>query len=130
MMRAAQILIAIVLGAGCGGGEKKQPEPVRNEAPPPETRTQLQARQEAACEQVGPRVTQCAVADAKAKMKPDEVAKLDLEKTAPIHTREFIKQCTSGYMSSRQVRVYEVCLREETECDPFLACLDNAKPQK
>jgi hypothetical protein len=32
-------------------------------------------------------------------------------------------------MSSRQVRVHEVCMREETECDALTACLENAKPE-
>jgi hypothetical protein len=31
-------------------------------------------------------------------------------------------------MSSRQVRVYEVCMREETECAALTACLENASP--
>ena len=122
-MRA--FLLVFVLACGGGGANTRPPDP--DPTPPlPE----LQVRQEAACEQAGPRLTECAIADAKATLPPEEVAKLDLEKTAPVHTREFIKECTAGYMSSRQVRVYEVCLREETACDPLLACLENAKPQK
>jgi hypothetical protein len=121
-MRA--FLLVFVLACGGGGANTRPPDP-----DPTPTRSELEARQAAACEQAGPRLTDCAIEDAKATLSAEEVAKLDLEKTRPIHTREFIKECTTGYMSSRQVRVYEVCLREETECDPLLACLDNAKPQ-
>jgi hypothetical protein len=32
-------------------------------------------------------------------------------------------------MSSRQVRVLEVCFREETECAPLEACLANLSPE-
>jgi hypothetical protein len=31
--------------------------------------------------------------------------------------------------SARQVRVLEVCQKEESECEPMLTCLDNLKPQ-
>jgi hypothetical protein len=114
-----------VPGGGVGPGHVTEGEP---EPPPPET--ELQKRQYAACELVIPRLTACAVADAKAKMSAEEYAKLDVEHTAPIHTRENVKKCKRDYMSSRQVRVYEVCDREETECEPLVACLDNAKPTK
>jgi hypothetical protein len=112
-------------GAGPGNvtGDKGEPEP-----PPPEN--ELQRRQYAACDLVIPRLTACAVADAKAKMSAEEYAKLDVEHTAPIHTRENAKKCKRGYMSSRQVRVYEVCDQAETECEPLVACLENAKPTK
>ena len=36
---------------------------------------------------------------------------------------------TKETKSSRQVRVYEVCLQEESECEPLIACLENAQPQ-
>jgi hypothetical protein len=89
---------------------------------------ELERRKGAACEELGPRLTECAVADARATMTPAELAKLDIENTAPVHTREFVKSCKGQALSSRQVRVYEVCLREETSCEPLLACLENAKP--
>lgn len=136
-MRSTWILAAALALAACGG--KQQPAGGDDDLPDdlsarggsgaaPAPQTELQTRQFAACEQVGPRITECAVADAQAHMAPDELAKLDLEHTAPVHTREFIKNCKASTMSSRQVRVYEVCTREETECGPLLACLDNASP--
>ncbi len=91
--------------------------------------SELERRKGAACEELGPRLTECAVADARATMTPEELAKLDIENTAPVHTREFVKSCKGQTLSSRQVRVYEVCLREETECGALTACLENASPK-
>lgn len=90
--------------------------------------TELERRRDAACEALAPRMTTCAIDDARATMSAEELAKLDVEKTAPIHTREFAKSCKTQSLSSRQVRVYEVCLREETDCDALIACLDHANP--
>jgi len=92
--------------------------------------SELQRRQYAACERIIPRLTECAVADARANLPPEKLAELDLEHTAPIHTRENLAKCKAGTLSSRQVRVYEVCDREETECGPLTDCLANALPQK
>ena len=97
-------------GAGGGGG------------------SEIDQRRDAACEALGPRMTACAIDDARRTMTAEELAELDVEQTAPIHTREFVKSCQTQTLSSRQVRVYEVCLREETACDAMIACLDNANP--
>ncbi|KAB2896515.1 MAG: hypothetical protein F9K40_14365 [Kofleriaceae bacterium] len=133
-MRALLFATVIVLAA-CGSKHTKSeggdtlPDDLRssgNDDPP--AMTELQKRQAAACEALGPRLTECAIADARATMTADELAKLDVENTAPIHTREFVKSCKAQTLSSRQVRVYEVCMREETECGPLTACLENASP--
>ena len=121
------VLAALLFVAACGNKNKGGGETT----PPPEpepTPTELQKRQGAACEQLGPKLTECAIADARATMTPEELAELDIEKTAPVHTREMIAQCKEQTMSSRQVRVYEVCMREETACDALTACLENAQP--
>jgi len=94
------------------------------------TDTPIHLRRNAACEALGPKITACAVADAKRTMSPAELKKLDLDKTAPVHTKKFIEDCESHEMSSRQVRVYEVCFKEETDCDRLIKCLDNANPKK
>jgi hypothetical protein len=107
-------------GATPGGGTDDEPMP----------ETELKRRQYAACERIIPRLTECAVADAKANLPPEKLAELDLENTAPIHTRENLKKCKQGELSSRQVRVYEVCDREESECGPLTECLANALPQQ
>ena len=122
--------------AACGGRETPPASPggpatastSDDEVPAPH-QTELERRRDAACEQLGPKLTECAAADAKKTMSPEELKKLDLDKTAPVHTRKFIEECKQQQLSSRQVRVYEVCLREETACEPLVACLDNAKPQ-
>jgi predicted small lipoprotein YifL len=131
------VTIAFVLAlAACGSKNPKAgdgdtlPDDLRsngNGDPPPQT--ELEKRQGAACEELGPKLTECAIADARATMSPDELAKLDVENTGKIHTREFVKSCKAQTMSSRQVRVYEVCMREETECGALTACLENASPK-
>ena len=137
-------LLIVIFVAACGGGAKQQP--VEDDTlPDPGTaspggggdssqveqpQTELQRRQDAACERVIPRLTACAVADAKARMTPEQYKKEQIEETAPIHTREFLRKCKASTLSSRQVRVYEVCDREETECGPLVACLDNLHPKQ
>lgn len=138
-MRSMRILILCLLVA-CGGSKPAAdnddtlPDPGTSSpgvddgtAEPP--RTELQRRQDAACERVIPRLTECAIEDARKNMSPEEFAKLEPDKVGPVHTRENLKKCKESYMSSRQVRVYEVCDREETECGPLVACLENAKPK-
>lgn len=125
-MTRSILLVCALAVLGCGGKGPSSTGPGNKSTPAEDTRTELQIRQGAACEELGPRLTACAVADARATMTPAELAELDVEKTAAVHTEEFIKECTHAQMSSRQVRVYEVCAREETECEPLLACLDNA----
>lgn len=129
-MRIALVLVVL---AACGkparSNDDTLPDNLGGGDPDPPPQTELQQRQGAACEQLGPRLTDCALADARATMTPEQLAELDVEKTAPLHTREMIKQCKEQTMSSRQVRVYEVCMREETECTALTACLENAKPE-
>lgn len=98
-------------------------------APAGDGKTELQRRQEAACAAVGERTTACAVADAKAKATPAQLRELALDETAPRNTEKFIAECVARPMSSRQVRVFEVCYREERECEPFFSCLEYARPQ-
>ncbi len=90
--------------------------------------SELQRRQRAACAALGPKLTQCAVADARASMSPADLAKLDIAHTAPKHTEVFIDECNAEQYSSRQVRVLEVCFREETDCELLTECLANVKP--
>jgi hypothetical protein len=133
-MRHALLVLLVVCGS-CGGANKPDPDPdpgpsgTGSPIVEQESRSQIQIRQDAACEQTGKKLRQCAIEDNQ-KQSPEERQKADVEHTAPILEREYIKACTAAQMSSRQVRVHEVCLREETECEAFLDCLDNAKPQK
>lgn len=112
--------------SGSGGGAAAPRGPAQD---PVAGKTELERRQEAACQAVGERTTACAVADAKTKATPEQLRWLSLEQTAPRNTAKFVEECLARPMSSRQVRVFEVCFREERECAPFFACLEHARPQ-
>jgi hypothetical protein len=126
-------LVLVVAIAACG---TKSSTPIANsgsgEAAPPakDTRSEIERRRDGACETLGPKITACAVADAKAELAAGRLKQKDFnEATAPEvqrkNTEEFMKKCTGAQYSSRQVRVLEVCQQQETECEPLLACLEN-----
>ncbi len=94
-----------------------------------DTRTPIEKRRDAACEHIQPKLTGCAVADAKATMSPKELAELRPEELLAKHKAKFLEECKGSQMSSRQVRVLEVCDREESECNPLAECLKNLEPQ-
>ena len=136
-------LAIVLLFAACGGKSAGPASPggasgsasdddltIHPQKPGGGAETEFDRRRQAACEQVGAKVAACAVEDTRNdKAHPptkDELAQLD--QTAAIDKREYVKKCVDGPMSSRQVRVMEVCVQQETQCDPFLACLDNMKP--
>ena len=125
--------LLFVLVAACGS---KQQTPVSNTTgsadtgPVKDTRTELERRRDAACETLGPRITKCAVDDAKKAFAAGKIKKEQFDKdTAPgvqeKNTSEFIAKCNAAQYSSRQVRVLEVCQKEESECEPLLSCLEN-----
>lgn len=129
------LLLALLIA--CGG--KQQPStPTTGSAetgPVKDTRNEFQKRLATACESVGKRITECAVADAKKEVDAGRMTQKDFDlNTKPEilekNTDEFVKKCDLPAMTSRQVRVLEVCHKEETECDPFLDCLShlNDKP--
>jgi hypothetical protein len=108
------------LGAGSGAAKT---------GPAHDTRTPLVQRRDAACEALGPRITQCALTDAKQAAASGEITQKQLSEISepPIlakNTEKFVEKC-EVQMSSRQVRVLEVCNHEETECAPLLACLEH-----
>ena len=132
-MKLALILASILASVlvACGG----KPPPVGpagsgsgNEIPHiKDTRSKIEIRRDTACELVGTRLTGCALEDAKAELAAGKVSKKDFDlDTAPDvlrkNTEEFIKKCEVP-MTSRQVRVLEVCLQAETLCGPFADCL-------
>jgi hypothetical protein len=144
-MRAAVIAAAIAtsfVSGACGGSKPPAAGPGSGSASgsaaasdddtlsadtTPKADSPIHARRNAACEKVGAKVAACAVEDTRNdKAHPPTADELrDLPKTEEIDKREFIKKCVASEMSSRQVRVMEVCVAKETECDPFLACLDH-----
>ena len=126
------LLLCIVLAA-CG---HKQPTSVSNEGSgsavtaPPDDRTAIEKRRDGACETLGPKMTSCAVDDAKKELAAGKIKQKDFDaNTTPEilkkNTEEFIKACKKSDYSSRQVRVLEVCQQEESQCEPLLSCLDN-----
>ena len=135
---AAALWLAL---AACSGKQQPPPkagsgsaeEPVREPAPAKDTRPELERRRAAACERLGPRLAHCAVEDARARLAAGKITEKQFrEDTKPEIARalaeDWRKKCSDGYMSSRQVRVLEVCYREETACAPLEACLGNLKP--
>lgn len=114
-------------GGGTGGGDVDQVRP-----PPPDTRTELERRRDAGCEALAPRLVQCAVDDARAELDAGKVTRKEFELSTSAETRrglaaDWLKKCRVE-MSSRQVRVLEVCFREEQACEPLLGCLENLSP--
>lgn len=134
-------LLLFALLAACGGG--KQPDPATPggsaAADPPgvvtDSRSEAQKRRDAGCETLGPRITKCAVDDARREYEAGKVSKQDFEaNTKPEilekNSAELVKSCKDKVPASTyHVRVLEVCQAEETECEPLQACLENlSKP--
>jgi hypothetical protein len=130
--RASSIALAVVVAGvvACGGAQQPKagdgaPE---NRSPVTDSRTPIEKRRDAACEQLGPKLTACAVEDAQADLAAGRVAQAQFDRdTAPEvqrkNTEDFIDACSGASYSSRQVRVLEVCFREETLCASLLECL-------
>lgn len=123
--------------AACGGRQQPQPPPQNGSDDPPgvvrDTRTEIERRRDAACEKLGPKLAQCAVEDSREMLAAGKITRQQHEEaTKPEVQRglaeDWRKKCRQGYMSSRQVRVLEVCYREETQCAPLEACLRNLEP--
>src|SRR5262245_18873291 len=98
MRKLVLIAFLVVLGSGCPKKAAPPPEeddtlpdPPGNkgEPEPPAPANELQRRQYEACDRVIPRLTDCAVADARAHMSPEDFEKEQIEEAAPIHTREY-----------------------------------------
>lgn len=132
MMKLAVIALTL---AACGGS---QPPPPSEGPPPPahDTRSPFEQRRDAACKQLAPRLTQCAADDAKADLDAGKTTaqqyKLDTDpKVLAKNTEEFVDKCTGWRdMSSRQVRVLEVCYRDAPDCTQLRDCLKNLEAQQ
>lgn len=128
---ALALVSALALGGptGCGGPQRAPDRADSTAGPPPaDPRSPIERRRDAACDALGPRLTACAVADARADLAAGKIDQRQFERdTAPAiqrkNTEEFEAQCKAARYSSRQVRVLEVCFREETACAPLLDCL-------
>ena len=129
LSRAALAALAVCLVA-CGGSQHKAEGDgaVANRSTATDTRTPIEKRRDAACEQIGPKLTACAVEDARADFAAGKITRAQLDRDiAPEvqrkNTEEFLKTCQHASYSSRQIRVLEVCYREEARCAPLLDCL-------
>jgi hypothetical protein len=127
-----KLVISLALVAACSGAQQPKPDP---DPKPADTRSAIEKRRDTACEALGPRITACAVEDAKKDVASGKVTQAQFDQDASPdvqhkNSAEFIKDCESHAYSSRQVRVLEVCPQAETVCDPMLACLDNINPKQ
>jgi hypothetical protein len=101
-----------------------------------DTRTPFEKRLDAACEALGPTLTACAVADTDDKLAKGEISKKEHDELTKPEMRAALdkdwrdKCYLPAKLSSRQVRVLEVCKKEETQCEPLLDCLKNFSPTK
>ncbi|MDQ3365274.1 MAG: hypothetical protein M3680_07590 [Myxococcota bacterium] len=123
---ALRFTLLVTSVAACGGSQ-----PAARAGDPPgvvqDTRTELEQRRDAGCEALQPRLVQCAVDDARAELDAGRMTKPDFDANTSPDVRaklgaEWMKACQVE-MSSRQVRVLEVCFKEETTCGPLLSCL-------
>jgi len=128
MTMRSLLLVALV---ACGGKQTPATDTSGSGSGQPvvkqDTRSEIEKRRDTACENLKPKLYQCAVDDAKAevaagRMKKNDFASLTSPEVKAKHGEEWLKQCRVE-MSSRQVRVLEVCFKEEQECGPLLSCL-------
>jgi hypothetical protein len=130
-------LLVAVLALGCSGkpgattpiGNDPEPAMGSNQPPAHDSRTAIEQRRDVACKALGPRITKCAVEDAKVAAQKGEITQKQLTdistpEVLAKNTAEFVEKCEAP-MSSRQVRVLEVCEHSETDCAPLLACLEH-----
>ncbi len=128
--RSFWVVAAIAVLGACGGKQQPTGRATGREAAvgsAPDTRTALEKRRDAACDSLGPKITQCAVEDARADLAAGKTTQhqFDQDTSSGVqhkNTEKFLEQC-KVQMSSRQVRVLEVCFKEEAECGPLLDCL-------
>jgi hypothetical protein len=128
----------LLLGAAACGGPQRTSDgdgaAVKPPPPPPDSRTPIERRRDAACDQLGPKLTACAVEDTRTRLAAGKIDQRTFDRdTAPAvqHklTEEFEAKCKRPAYSSRQIRVLEVCFHEETECNALLDCLKHLDDQ-
>jgi hypothetical protein len=129
--RGAAAVVAAIYAAGwLGACGAPQPAPVTSNvsAPAGDQRSPIEQRRDAACDQLGPKLTLCAVADAERNFAAGKIDRAQLDRDTALaiqrkNTEEFEKACKGHAYSSRQVRVLEVCFHDELQCAPLLDCL-------
>jgi hypothetical protein len=135
-MRPAIVCLAAALLLACGGSqardEANQPEPPVQTSPSISEEERVlaahMARQNAACEAMCGRITDCAVADTQ-QNAPEALEGMDVDALAREHRRRCTAQCEDAELSVRQVDTMEGCTEAEGSCDEFVDCLDAVQPQ-
>jgi hypothetical protein len=128
-------LCALGCGGGSGSSAPERPTPPADAAskePSPEQKQALaahKARQAEICEKLCPRRTECILEDVRSKESKDSLKELDLEKSASATTQKCVEDCKNDEISARQLRVYEVCLKE-AKCADVAQCMLNAEPKQ
>lgn len=134
-MMKTLLLGALFALAACGGSKSEADEPARDEPQikkPAELSAEdsklakFEAQKQGTCEPMCERLTECAVQDLRENKSPEEVAKMELDKIAPIHTQECNDDCKSRDLSPRQVQVVRNCLGVPHPCAEFRECLSAA----
>jgi len=94
-----------------------------------DTRTPYLKRRETACTAIGKRLVSCAVQDASGSLAAGKITKTQYDKdtSTDVTARLADEWQTKCYKkgTTRQLRVLEVCEREEQECEPLLECLQH-----
>lgn len=103
-------------------------------APSPDPRTEIERRRDAACEQLAPKLFACALEDTWNDCRAGHSSREELDSFATsemqrAHRKDWLAKCETP-LTSYQVRVLEVCLREETECGPLVDCLGHLNDRK
>lgn len=136
-MRSLVLIVSSIAALGgaaaCGGKQPTQGGGSTDDEHPgvvADTRTPFEKRLAAACDALGPKLTQCAVDDAKAELAAGRISQKEHDDltTADVRaglTKDWDTRCNRPNTSSRQLRVLEVCFKEETACGPLLDCLEN-----
>lgn len=131
-MKRLMIVLAL---AACGSKPAPAPQSPPSESPVKDTRTPLEQHRDAACDIVGKRVSACAKQDSDALLAAGKITqKAHDQATEPAVVAKdaevYSEKCKAKKdYSSRQIRVLEMCPKYETECEPFLACLQNLQPK-
>jgi len=139
-MTPARLAPVLALGlalapAACGGAQRAPDgDAAHGAGASADPRTPIERRRDAACDALAPRITACAVADARADLASGKIDQRQFDHdTTPDRqhqlTAAWLEDCKAARYSSRQIRVLEVCPRAETQCGPLLACLDHLHDQ-
>lgn len=132
------LVCALLVAAACGGSntEAGEPETVKNsgeKSPALSEEDQKLARfetqKQGTCEPMCERLTECAIEDLRANKSPQEVAKMELDKIAPLHTDDCNQKCKASDVSPRQLQVVRDCLGQPLQCPQFRECLAAANKQ-